>query len=193
MTHDPLDAHVEGLVSGDHAAFEAVYDLTAGLLASVANGLLGNNALAEDVVQDVFVKLTVHASGLRDHSGRALRAWLLTSVRNRCFDVRRSATARLERPTSELVDRPEPVSSVDVVLDRDLSPELRHAIDDLTLEQRTVLVLMHIGGLSGSETAAVVGRSRTAVYSLLRRAERSAQRSLKTELRRSRRQRTAAR
>lgn len=181
MANDPLDEHVAGLRAGDEAAFEAVYDLTSGLLASVANGMLGNHALAEEVVQDVYFRLVRHAGTIRKDEGRAVRAWLLRAVRNRCLDVRGSAAQRLERATDDLTGNEQGEDGVDDLLDQDLSPEMREALAALTPEQRAALVLVHIGGLSGHEAAEVMGRNRGAVYSLLRRAERATRKRLRTK------------
>lgn len=179
MPSDALDQHVGGLVRGDEAAFEAVYDLTSGLLASVANGMLGNHMLAEDVVQDVYLRLTIHAGTLRMEEGRSVRAWLLTSVRRRCLDVRSSSAQRLERSTDAVVERADTHSDVEDMLDSDLSPEMRDALTRLTEDQRTALVLTHIAGLSGHEVGEIMGRNRAAVYSLLRRAERATRRRIR--------------
>lgn len=172
ISTDPLDRHVAGLKAGDESAFAAVYDQTAAMLASVAKGLLGSRGLAEDVVQDAFVKLAQHAPGLHGTDGRSVRAWLVRTVRNRCLDVRGSAAQRLER-ASDAFEAVERSPAADASLDQDLSPELADALAGLTDDQRTALVLAHVVGFSGNEIAAALGRSRAAVYTLLRRAERS--------------------
>ncbi len=181
MAQDELDLHVEGLLRGDEAAFEAVYDLTSGLMASVANGMLGSHALAEEVVQDVYFRLAMNTGAIRKAEGRSVRAWLLRAVRNRCLDLRASAAQRMETTTAVMVEAPAPRSDVDELLDQDMSPGLRDALAELTEDQRTALVLTHVAGLSGFEVADIMGRNRAAVYSLLRRAERSTKKRLETD------------
>ncbi len=134
--------------------------------------MLGNHMLAEDVVQDAFVKLSQHAATFRGEDGRALRAWLVKTVRNRCLDVRGSAAQRLERSADDL-ESGRSAPSADAVLDDDLSPELAAALDRLNADQRTALVLLHVAGFSGAEIGEVLGRNRAAVYALVRRAERA--------------------
>ncbi len=151
----------------------AVYDLTSNLLASIALGMLGNRTAAEDVVQDVFVRLAQHAGNLHGDDGRAVRAWLVRTVRNRCLDVRKSATSRLERAAADVVEDRATAPGADTFLETDLSPELAAALERLTEDQRTALVLSHVAGMSGNEVGAVLGRNRAAVYTLLRRAERA--------------------
>ena len=76
---------------------------------------------------------------------------------------------RQEQPTATLpdvgVESPPPGA-----LDTD--PELADAMAQLTPRQQTLLVLRHVVGLDGEETAAVVGSNRTAVYAATARAER---------------------
>ncbi len=134
--------------------------------------MLGNHQRAEDVVQDAFVKLAQHAPTFRGEDGRALRAWLVKTVRNRCLDVRGSAASRLER-SGDAATEVDTAPPADAELDRDLSPELATALAGLTHEQRTALVLVHVAGFSGAEVGEVLGKNRAAVYALVRRAERA--------------------
>ncbi len=172
INDDPLDPYVAGLRAGDDVALAEIYDLTSGLLASIANGMLGNHTLAEDVVHDVYVKLAQSAGSFRGDDGRALRGWLVRATRNRVIDVRRSAAVQRERPT---VDVPSigHLPAADEQLDADLAPELAEGLRSLTEDQRMALVLTHVGGFSGEEVARALDRSRAAVYTLLRRAERA--------------------
>ena len=54
----------------------------------------------------------------------------------------------------------------------DTDPHIPAAMAQLTHNQRTVLVLRHVVGMDGNESADVVGGNRVAVYAVARRAER---------------------
>jgi RNA polymerase sigma factor (sigma-70 family) len=72
--------------AGDERAFELLHDRYRGRLERFAERLLGSRAAAaEDVVQESLWR--AHRALLADDRPIAVRAWLFTIVRNRCFDV----------------------------------------------------------------------------------------------------------
>lgn len=166
-----LDDLVERVVAGDHDAFERTYVLTIGLVASVANGILRDRRIAEDVAQEAYLRLARSSAGLRDLDGRALRAWLVSTTRNAAIDHVRRASSRREEATEappEQVARDETARAA-----VDGEPELDAALAALPIDQREALVLFHVGGLSGAEVARAIGKSRAATYTTIRRAERA--------------------
>lgn len=172
-----LDGVVDGLRARDPDAFRACYELTSRLLISVAYALMGNRVDAEDAAQDAYLALVRAAPELRG-DGRSLRAWLVRATRNAAIDRLR---ARGRRPEQLRADLSAPDSSRGVLVGPDdvpeaempLDPEMLAALDLLTTDQRSVLVLRHVVGLSGGEVAQVLGISRAAVYALCARAERA--------------------
>ena len=166
-----LDAWVDGIRRGSDEAYRAVYDHTASDLLSFANGMLRSRAAAEDVVQQAFLELVAAAPSFRGR-GEALRVWLFKSVRFRCLDQLRRASAR-EIPTDRL---PERGVTVEPVLDVD--PRLLAALDRLSERQRSMVLMRHVVGMSGAEIASVVGLNRAAVYAVVRRAERALRQSV---------------
>ncbi len=174
-----LDEIMDGVRARDEAAFATAYRQTAGPLASFANGLIHDRRLAEDAVQQAFFELVRAAPKIRG-DGRSLRAWLFRSVRYTCRDeLRRRARhpeTLIARPPEVGVELPATPPSLDP------DPDLRLAMGRLTPRQRTLLVLRHVVGMSGQETATVVGSNRAAVYAATARAERRLRRLLsKTE------------
>lgn len=171
-----LDRLVDGLRAGDREAFHDCYRLTADLLASIAVGMVGDRRDAEEVVQDVFVRLARHASDFQG-DGRSLRAWLVRTTRNAAIDRLRARARRPEDPTEQVADFPDPhpLPPTDVA---ELDPRLAAALQALTERQRTAVVLRHVAGMSGDDITAVIGGGRDAVYALLARAERALRRHL---------------
>ena len=142
-----LDAWVDGIRRGSNEAYRAVYDHTA------------------------FLELVAAAPAFRGR-GEALRVWLFKSVRFRCIDQLRRASAR-EIPTDRVPDTgitDEPVLDID--------PRLLAALDELSERQRSMVLMRHVVGMSGAEIAAVVGLNRAAVYAVVRRAERKLRQSV---------------
>lgn len=115
----------------------------------------------DDLTGDVFVSV---ASGLSRFRGddAALRRWAFTIAHHRLVDEYRSARRRREVPVGE---PPEP----DRTADRDAAPidaDLRAALDDLTDEQREVIVLRFVADLSLRDVARVLDRRTGAVKML---------------------------
>jgi RNA polymerase sigma-70 factor (ECF subfamily) len=135
---------------GDAAATRDVYREYARLVYVVALRVVGSAPLAEEVVQESFVKAWRAAAGF--DTTRDLGPWLATIARRTAIDVARR----------EKVDRRVPLDddSPNVALiDRDLERSddvwaVRHAIDQLPTEERDIVRLQHLGGLTHDEVAA---------------------------------------
>ena len=117
--------------------------------------VLGDPGRAEDAVQDAFMNIWNRAASFDTNRG-SLRAWLLTSVRNRCIDYLRGRGAH-ERQEREL--QPEAayaLSASDPWRDVALSLErtaVRDAVASLPQEQRQVVEMAYFGGYTHTEIA----------------------------------------
>jgi RNA polymerase sigma-70 factor, ECF subfamily len=136
-----------------------------------ARWLAGNEADAEDVVQDASVRAFRFFSSLR---GEDARAWLLTIVRHvwyaRLSSQRAARTASTEY--DEMVDtRPdERLGPEALLMQRQTVDRVRRAVEQLPVDFREVVVLRELEGLSYKEIAAVVGIPMGTVMSRLARA-----------------------
>ena len=117
-----------------------------------------DGALAEDVVQDAFVKLMSQRE-----SPENVRAWLFRVVRNEAISrLRRqkSRKAYVERVSAEQVSWFE--SRADDLIDAETAQQ---AVESLSVEQREVVVLRIWGEMSLKEIAEIVGRPVSTVHS----------------------------
>lgn len=179
---DPVRAELDELADQlrrrDTEALTRCYELTADLLASIALGILRDPQDAHDAVQDAFVSFVRNAETIKG-DGRSIRAWLVQAVRSRSIDRTRAPGRHREIPSDDLPDRADPHAPE---LAGELTdPDFERAFRQLTEAQRTAMVLYHVHGLSGHETAASMGSNRAAVYTLLRRAEATMRRQLDTD------------
>jgi RNA polymerase sigma-70 factor (ECF subfamily) len=135
-----------------------------------ARWLAKNDADAEDVVQDAYVRALRFFSSLRDENARA---WLFTIVRNTWYGrfPRRAGGAVVNVADEDADDR------IDVSLDPEAQliqqqtvEQVRRALETLPTDFREVLVLRELEGLSYKEIAAVVGIPIGTVMSRLARA-----------------------
>jgi RNA polymerase sigma-70 factor, ECF subfamily len=141
-----------------------------------ARWLTKNDADAEDVVQDAYVRALRFFSSLR---GEDARAWLLTIVRNTWYGrFPRRAGSGVTTVAHE--DRDD-VDDIENRADASLDPEaqmiqqqtvgqVRRALETLPSDFREVLVLRELEGLSYKEIAAIVGIPLGTVMSRLARA-----------------------
>jgi RNA polymerase sigma-70 factor, ECF subfamily len=122
-----------------------------------ARWLTRNDADAEDVVQDAYVRALRFFSSLR---GDDARAWLLTIVRNTWYG--RFARQRGAGPPAVFDDRTDPrlddnLDPEALVIQRQTVEMVRRAVEDLPVDFREVIVLRELEGLSYKEIAAIAG------------------------------------
>lgn len=151
---------------GKVRALATLYDRYSGLLLTMAFKMLGDRALAEDLVQDVFMEVWRRAHGFDPGRG-SVRTWLLVRLRSRALDRLRSAQHRREVAVEEVSPTRPSVPAEDPTLAPDRRA-VRAALESLPEEQRIVIELSYFQGLSSSEIAERMGspigtvKSRTA-------------------------------
>ena len=158
---------VSAVVRGDRAALASLYDRHAPVLLAVAVRILGDRALAEDVLHDVFLEAWHHAPQY-DGARGSVRAWLVTRMRSRALD-RRTKNQR----GAKLID-----SAGHEVDARLLPPAGDHAdhastrrmVAALADDLARVVHLAYFEGLSSSEIAARIGIPVGTVKSRMARA-----------------------
>ncbi|MDQ4081603.1 MAG: sigma-70 family RNA polymerase sigma factor, partial [Actinomycetota bacterium] len=147
-------------------SFERLYRTYVRDVYSFALALLGNVQDAEDVTQTTF--LNAYRALERGERVRNTRAWLLAVAHNLCRQRFRTAS---RRPKQVELD-PDLADSFGEE-DAPSAQEIREALGKLAFNQRTVLVLRELEGLSYDEIAEAMGLSRSAVETLLFRARRA--------------------
>ncbi len=119
---------------------------------------------AEDAAQEALITLYRKIGTLR--ATAALASWVFQIVRNEC--IRRTRFA-LREPIAAVVDER---SAEDAALARIEIERIVSSIAELPSEQRAVLILRDVRGLSGAATAQALGLSRAAMKSRLHRARK---------------------
>jgi len=155
---------------GDRAAAQALMARHLPKMLTVARRMLGNQAEAEDAVQDAFLKLWTHAA--RWQPGRALfETWLYRVVLNKCYDrLRRKPAAKLD----EAMEIADPAAGADdLLLGSALAKEIEAALTELPERQRAAIILCHYQGCGNIEAAEILGISVEALESLLSRGRRT--------------------
>jgi RNA polymerase sigma-70 factor (ECF subfamily) len=144
--------------SGDGAALAALYDRHARGIYSLALRVLGVEADAEDVVQEVFAQAWRQASRYDEARG-TVAAWLLIMTRTRAIDRLRARQARPDSANAapdEVWDlRAAPVvDPADTLAAEQDAERVREALAQLPLVQRLAIELAYFEGLTQSQIAA---------------------------------------
>jgi RNA polymerase sigma-70 factor (ECF subfamily) len=133
----------------------------------LAYRFLGRWDVAEDVAQDVFVRVLRAAAAFRPEA--QFTTWLYRLAANLCWDRRRQAARELRlRSTSPVRAIDDPPSAT--VESRERVARVRQAVADLPDRQRLAVILHRYQGLSHKEIANATGWSQGAVESCLVRA-----------------------
>jgi RNA polymerase sigma-70 factor (ECF subfamily) len=163
---------------GDPAAFARLVSLHESMVFNLAARLLGDGEEARDVAQEVFLK--VYRTLGRFEGRSSLRTWIYRIVVNQCHN-RRRFWHRRGRDREEALDEGLPApqrsgggawqaSPYQQALERERARRVQEALLGLRFDQRSVLVLREIEGLSCEQIAAALGIPEGTVKSRLSRA-----------------------
>ena len=150
------------VAQSDAAALEQLYDRYVRQCFGLAVRIVGDSALAEEIVQEVFLKLWTQPQSYSQARGRFV-SWLLSLVHHRSIDEirRRSRTeVTLDGATSSPLHlqadpEPEPGEQVWVA---DLGKTVRSALAQLPPNQREPIELAFFRGLTHTQIAARLGQ-----------------------------------
>lgn len=176
---------LRALARGDESAFARIYDRYSPILLGLLLRILRSRAEAEDVLQEVFLQVWQRAHSFDAERGRAF-TWLVTLARSRAIDRLRSVGSRERaalRSAEEAPPESEPTEWADNAAIRSERAEaVRAALAELPEEQRQVLMLAYIEGMSQSEIAAAKNQPLGTVKTRTRSALRKLSDSLRTRL-----------
>jgi RNA polymerase sigma-70 factor (ECF subfamily) len=165
---------------GDREAFESLVDVRLGSAFRTAMAILGNEADARDATQDTFVRVWRDLAGLRD-AGR-FDQWFGRILVNTCRTAARGRSRRWVREVS-VTAMPGSGAGFDPPAEprnlRSWDDEMvSRALDQLSVSDRTLLVLHYYEELSLAEIADRVGTSAKTVKSRLFTARRALERAV---------------
>jgi RNA polymerase sigma-70 factor, ECF subfamily len=156
---------------GDTGALHFLYVRYADDVYGFVNSIVRNHHEAEDITQSVFAKL-MRIIGKYEQREVPFSAWILRVARNAALDHMR---ARRQIPFEEV--RTSDEGDDQVGFERFQS--LRAALDRLPGDQREVLILRHIAGLTPLEIAAALGKTESSIHGLHHRGRGALQAALR--------------
>ena len=179
------EALVRAFRAGDASAFQVLLGRYRTPIFNYLLRMAGNRAEAEELFQDVFLKVIERIDDFRGEARFA--TWLYAIARNRCIDHARRMSFRRHR-SLDVVDVPGGAPRVERIAspkgterrteERLIEERIGHAVEALPDDQREVFLLRQVQGLSFKEIAEVVDAPVNTVKSRMRYALERLQESL---------------
>jgi RNA polymerase sigma-70 factor, ECF subfamily len=155
---------------GDDEALRFLYVRYADNVYGYVTSIVRDEHEAEDITQQVFTKLITVLPRYQQREV-PFSAWILRVARNVAVDHLR---ARRPTPTED----PRPTTARSDQTSHEYGRSLREALGELPDDQRTVVVMRHVVGLSPTEIAAQMGKTESSVHGLHHRARGTLRRAL---------------
>ncbi len=149
---DKESVFVDHLLSKDEKRFGIIYDSFSRALYGVIHKIVTNDELAEDILQEVFIKIWNNASSYDSKKAR-LFTWMLNVARNSAIDYVRSKQGQVDKKN-------QPYDTCNNILERptNLSPNhdhigLKKLVDNLKPDQKEIIDLAFFEGYTHPEIA----------------------------------------
>jgi len=178
---ESFDGVLEAARTGAGWAWEALY----ADLAPLVNGYLRSRGAreTEDLTGEVFLAIARDLHGFTGGES-SFRSWVLTVTHHRLMDERRRQMRRPSEPApTEVIEARSSTGNVeDEAIASLVADQIRRLVDRLDGDQRQVLMLRIVGGLTVPEVAEIVEKTPGAVKALQRRGLASIRRHLEREV-----------
>ena len=163
------EASVQACAIGDRNGLRRLFEQEAGRLLTVARRIVRRSDIAEEVVQEAFLRIWQKADQFDPRLGSA-RGWIYTIVRNRALDVIRDNAREELTDDSRIESLLHDEQSVDDAFQRLAgNSRLRHCLEMLDARRRTCLLLAYVAGFSHGEIAGRLGLPLGTAKSWIRR------------------------
>lgn len=171
-----------GVRAGHPDAVGEVYVTLADRLLGYLRARVRDQATAEDLLEQTFLELLQKGHTIRGGPA-AIKVWLFRAAHFNALDHIRRVTRRAEDPVDDLLDADAEAADPDLgpeerAVAQDTRRRVRAGLAHLSDDQRQVLLLRYVAGLTAPEVAGVLRKTDGAVRSLQHRGERSLARIL---------------
>ena len=161
-----LAAAIARCAAGERSAMRVIYDIEAGRMVGVARRMLRRQDLAEEAVQDTFMRMWRAARSFDPAKGSP-RTWLYAILRNRAISILRDERRFVNDPEAGEDAAPATESALTRLPE---TSALRRCLERLDPQRRSVVVLAYVHGLSHGELAGRLNVPLGTVKSWVRRS-----------------------
>jgi RNA polymerase sigma-70 factor, ECF subfamily len=168
LSRQDLVEALERTAQGDRLAFKRVYAATSSKLFGIVVRILGRRELAEEVLQEVYIRVWQRAAEYDPSAGSPI-TWLVSIARNRALDEAKRKTMRSLDELSKVEQIP---SDDDPLADYERKEErlrVQACLDRLDAEKSEIVRLAYYYGMTREEIAARVNQPVSTVKTWLRR------------------------
>ena len=176
---DPDTDLVAAVARGDQAAARNLVERHLPKMIAVGRRMLGNQADAEEVAQEVFLRVWKQAAKWQPGAAK-FETWMHRVAINLCYDRLRKKREVLSDEVPELAD--EAANPAEALQAKQLGLRIDEALQRLPDRQRLAITLCHITELTNIEAAAAMEISVDALESLLARGRRKLKEYLRSEM-----------
>lgn len=170
MTRRPLDQLLASVGGRDEAAFQELYQATSQKLLAVALRILRNRELAEEVLQECYVRIWERAGDFDPKIAQPV-TWLSAIVRNRALDEVRKRGGRTFTDVDEIADlASDDEHPLETIGRREDVMRLLGCLEGLEPEKRSMVRLAYLDGLSREALAKRFARPEGTVKTWLHRS-----------------------
>jgi RNA polymerase sigma-70 factor, ECF subfamily len=161
-----LETLLGRVAAGDRAAFGTLYDLVSGRLFAVVRNILRRPDLAEEALQEAFVRVWQRAGQYKPGTAHPI-SWLSAIARNQAIDLRRRASERVMEEYNDEAEQGAVMPNADIALEL---KQLRDCLAKLPGDRQDMVLLAYYKGFSREELSAQFKKPVTTVKTLLRRS-----------------------
>ncbi|MCA9733207.1 MAG: sigma-70 family RNA polymerase sigma factor [Deferribacteres bacterium] len=177
---------IERAQDGDELAYQELYKRYCRVVYTIAYQMIGNHSDTDEVVQETFIRVFKNLHRLRNT--KAFTSWLYQIAINLSIDHRKMRTRRRMLP---LDDNPEFVSNYElattkhvrnpgqVLENKELLGQINNAIEDLPEQQRAVIIMHEVEGMSKKMISEILNCSLVTVRTNLHHARKKLRQNLR--------------
>ena len=158
---------LERLIAREGEAMADLYDRYGRVTYSIVCRIVGDEGVAEDLVQEIFFRIWSHPNLYEQNKG-TLFGWITAIARNRAIDYLRSTEGRISQRRTDLISLR--YTRKTEASDFQFSSSVTKALEDLSPNQREVIRLAYFEGMSQSEMATQMKQPLGTVKSWVRTA-----------------------